>query len=368
MPAILGAEVVLPCDDLAATIAFFGERLGFVLDTIMPADDPQTATMSGHGIRVRFVRGASGDAGRLQLLVDDPARFDGIDGVGGVGGIERIDRAPNGTRIEFAPAQPPVLVPPLDAQLEISRAGESSAWVVGRAGMRYRDLLPARQGGRFVASHISIPDGGPVADDVHHHAIRFQVIYCLHGWVRLVYEDQGPPFVLDAGDCVLQPPGIRHRVLESSPDLEVVEVACPAAHVTAFDHDMALPTPTVQPERDFGGQRFVLHRAAGAPWAPWRLDGYDARDTGIAGAVDDLAGVRVVRPAIGPEPPVTVTRHDAELVFWFVLAGSVTVRLDDRHERFHRGDSVAVPAGLPHALEDPTPDFELLDVTLPSEP
>jgi quercetin dioxygenase-like cupin family protein len=356
MPAIPAAEVVLPCDDLAATIAFFRERLGFVLETIMPADDPSTATLSAHGLRVRFVRGGSGDAGLLQLIVDDPTQFDGI------------ELAPNGTRIEFASAQPPMVVPPLVAQLEISRAGEPSTWVVGRAGMRYRDLLPARQGGRFVASHISIPDGGPVADDVHHHAIRFQLIHCVHGWVRVVYEDQGPPFVLEPGDCVLQPPDIRHRVLESSPAMEVVEISCPAAHVTAFDRDLELPTPTVRPDRDFGGQRFVLHRAAGAAWAPWRLDGYDARDTGIAAATDNLGGVRVVRPAIGPEPPVTVTRHDAELVFWFVLAGSVTVRLGDRHERFRRGDAVAIPAGLPHALEDPTPDFELLDVTLPADP
>jgi hypothetical protein len=62
--------------------------------------------------------------------------------------------------------------------------------------MHYRDLLPSRQGGRFIASHIRIPDGGPVADDVHHHDVRFQLIHCVAGWVRLVYEDQGEPFVL----------------------------------------------------------------------------------------------------------------------------------------------------------------------------
>ena len=49
------------------------------------------------------------------------------------------------------------------------------------------------------------------------------------GWVRVVYEDQGEPFVMEAGDLVLQPPGIRHRVLESSPGLEVVEITLPGA-------------------------------------------------------------------------------------------------------------------------------------------
>ena len=98
-----------------------------------------------------------------------------------------------------------MVVPPLAARLELTRAAHGDAGGVGRAAMHYRDLLPARQGGRFIASHITIPDGGPVPDYVHHHRIRFQVIYCRRGWVRVVYEDQGPPFVLEAGDCVLQP-------------------------------------------------------------------------------------------------------------------------------------------------------------------
>ena len=44
------------------------------------------------------------------------------------------------------------------------------------------------------------------------------------------------------GDCVLQPPGIKHRVLESSAGLEVIEVACPAEHETTRDHEIDLPT------------------------------------------------------------------------------------------------------------------------------
>ena len=83
--------------------------------------------------------------------------------------------------------------------------------------MRYRDLVPGRLGGRYIASHIEIPDGGTVPDYVHFHDVVFQMIFCAAGWVRVVYEDQGEPFVLHAGDCVLQPPLIRHRVLEASP-------------------------------------------------------------------------------------------------------------------------------------------------------
>ena len=75
--------------------------------------------------------------------------------------------------------------------------------------MYYRDLIPGRYGGRFIASHIRIPAGGPVPDYVHHHSVEFQLIFCVNGWVRVAYEDQGEPMVLNPGDCFLQPPHIR---------------------------------------------------------------------------------------------------------------------------------------------------------------
>ena len=46
---------------------------------------------------------------------------------------------------------------------------------------------------------------------------------------------------MEAGELVLQPPLIRHRVLESSPGLEVVEISAPALHETFADHDLKLP-------------------------------------------------------------------------------------------------------------------------------
>ena len=67
------------------------------------------------------------------------------------------------------------------------------------------------------------------------------MIFCKAGWVRMVYEDQGAPLVMHAGDCVLQPPEIRHQVLEASPGMEVIEIGSPAVHETLADHDLALP-------------------------------------------------------------------------------------------------------------------------------
>ncbi len=231
--------------------------------------------------------------------------------------------------------------------------------------MNYRDLVPGRQGGSIIASHIRIPAGGPVPDYVHFHKIRFQMIYCYKGWVRLVYEDQGPPFKLAAGDCVLQPPEIRHRVLESSPGLEVIEVGCPAEHMTCVDHDMTLPTTTVDKERRFGGQRFVRHQVSTADWQPWRHTGFEARDIGIAAATDGLAGVKVARLSGTPAP--NMRRHGAELLFMFVLQGAVTLRAKGHDDqRLTAGDSFIVPPELPHDFTNSGDDLELLEVSLPA--
>lgn len=48
--------------------------------------------------------------------------------------------------------------------------------------------------------------------------------------MRVIYEGQGEAFEMHAGDCVLQPPMICHRVLASSAGAEVIELASPAPH------------------------------------------------------------------------------------------------------------------------------------------
>lgn len=133
-------------------------------------------------------------------------------------------------------------------------------WHTGRAGMMYRDLIPDRLGGKVIASHIKLANEGPVADHVHYHKVEFQMIYCLKGRIKVVYEDQGPPFWMETGDCVVQPPEIRHRVLECTAGAEVLEVTMPAEHETWIDHDLELPNNAHNPNREFSGQRFLLTR------------------------------------------------------------------------------------------------------------
>jgi quercetin dioxygenase-like cupin family protein len=351
------AQIVLPCRDLAANLKFFTETLGFRVNMIVPADAPAVAVIGGHGTMLRLEADAETPPATLTLrllcdLTNLPAE------------TPRRLTAPNGVMVELVEAQPPMIVPAGIQEFVLSRNNDAKSWGTGRAGMQYRDLIPSRLGGRFIASHIRILEGGPVPDYVHFHKVRFQMIFCKTGWAKLVYEDQGEPFLLEAGDCVLQPPEIRHRVLESSAGLEVIEIGCPAVHETFADHNMALPTGRVLPERDFGGQRFQRHIAAKAKWTPWRLAGFEARDIGIAAATEGLAGVRVVRPL--PGPTRVVGQQGGEFMFLFVLRGSLDLDLDgEGAHRLTEGDSCVLPQGARYALTAGA-DLEFLDVTLPA--
>jgi len=354
------AQVVLPCaEPISATIDFFTGH-GFKVRTIMPADHPRMAVLQGHGLTVRLQVGADGSPGRLRLLCTDLT-------------VAHESTAPNGTVLEFVPAQQPLVLPALVEEFVVMRApvGSDDEFGEGRAGLRYRDLIPSRLGGRFIASHILIAQGGPVKDYVHFHNVLFQVIYCHRGWVRVAYEDQGEPLLMHEGDCFLQPSTIRHRVLEASDRMQVIEIGCPAEHETWADPDTPLPTGRNEPDRSFGadGHRFVFHQAAGARWTPSRFAGYETRDTGIGAATDGVAGVRVLRPTgqpVGQRQPVT-TSHHSEFQFHFVLDGAITLqRAGDDAMRLQDGDSFVVPANVVYTLSEPTADAQLLDVTLPA--
>jgi quercetin dioxygenase-like cupin family protein/catechol 2,3-dioxygenase-like lactoylglutathione lyase family enzyme len=356
---IQAAEVCLPSADLAADLAFYTGELGFRLDTIFPADDPAVATLSGHGLRLRLERGAAIAPGVLRLLCREPDAL--------AAGSRELT-APNGVRVQIVDAEPRLETPATQHAFVVRRLKDNSPWVIGRAGMHYRDLIPGRLGGSIIASHIRIPDAGPVPDIVHYHTVGFQLIFCYEGWVRLVYEDQGPPFVLAARDCVIQPPQIRHRVLEASENLQVVEIGVPAEHVTTVDHEMELPTPTLAPDRDFGGQRFCRSEAKDAVWTPWRLPGFAARETGIGTATAGVASVQVARPvAAGKDETSAVTSHTSDILFAFVLAGAVTLHGEGQGaHRLGEGDAYVIPPGLATALADWSDDLELLEVSLPA--
>ncbi|SEF82360.1 Cupin domain protein [Jhaorihella thermophila] len=348
------AEIRLPTKELRDDIPFFTNVLGMRMDMIYPADDPRIAVFSGHGLRLRIEKGAPEPPGTIRILTDDPDGFAG-------GARELV--APNGTRVEIDARDPPLVLPETRHSFVVRRLADGAPWVIGRAGMNYRDLVPDRLGGAMIASHIRIPHGGPVPDMVHYHKVGFQLIFCINGWVDVLYEDQGGLRRLTAGDCFIQPPEIRHRVVEASDDLQVIEIGVPAEHVTEIDHEMTLPTPHYRPDREWQGQRFVHSLAKEGKCGPSRLPGYICRDTGIAEATRGVAGVQVLRR--GEDAPGWAV-HDADILFNYVMAGRVMLQGEGRTPfALEAGDAFVIPPGMATRLADPSDDLELLEVTLP---
>ena len=347
------AEVLLPTSELRDDLPFFTKTLGMRLENIFPADDPSVASFSGHGLRVRIEKGADVPPGRLRILTDAPESF--------ANGAREMT-APNGTRITVAPLTPHVEDVRTQHEFAVRRLRDEAPWVIGRAGMHYRDLIPSRLGGSIIASHIRIPDGGPVPDMVHYHTVGFQLIFCYKGWVDVLYEDQGDAIRLHAGDCVTQPPGIRHRVVEASAEIEVIEIGVPAEHVTTIDHDFTLPNGVGDPTREWDGQTFVHHVKDKATWKPFRIPGFVARDTGITKGTKGVAGIQVVRADKGVPRP---SKHDADIFFTFVMEGGMTLSAEGQESRdLQAGDAFVIPPGMVSQYDDCSDDLELLEVAL----
>ena len=352
--ATIRAEIRLPTAELRDDLPFFTKVLKMRLDSIYPADNPEVAVFSGHGLRVRLEKGAAEPPGTLRILTDDP---------GGFAGGQRHLTAPNGTSIEIDDLNPPVIQPPTQHAFVVRRLADQAPWVIGRAGMHYRDLIPSRLGGSIIASHIRIPDGGPVPDMVHFHKVGFQLIFCYKGWVDVVYEDQGDAIRLTAGDCFIQPPEIRHRVLHASDGIEVIEIGVPADHVTEIDHVTTLPTPHLRQDREWQGQRFVFNQAKGAQWQDFRIPGFVARDTTINRNTKGVADVKVVRRGTGAAPWV---RHHGDILFNFVMEGSLLLEGKGKDPyRLSPGDAFVIPPGLATRYTDASANLELLEVALP---
>ncbi len=339
------AALVLGCRDLDRAIESC-EAVGFRLDAIGPADEPTWAELSQAGLAL-VLDSSIDQSARPQLRLsnadlDTPPDLDGVD-------IEAVAWEPP---IDHGrPVRPALVVTDED----------DGHWKGGRAGMRYRDLIPDRWGGAFVVSHIHVPTGGPVPDYVHHHDVVGQLIFCHRGWVKVVYQDQGPPLTMYPGDLILQPPGIRHRVLESSEDLYVVELSSPATHRTSVDHDLTLPTRSLEPTRRYQGQRFIHHVAGDGDWQAAPEIGFEQQPTALADASGGLLDARLLRAA-SPDASLGLG-HQHELRLIFVTDGSGRV-VDEKASRVMRaGGSAAVPPNVNAHLDSVSAQTVILEVT-----
>jgi hypothetical protein len=127
---------------------------------------------------------------------------------------------PNKTAIKSKPRQ--------SFHVKHERAEDFDAGL--RSYAKYRDLDLAKATAGMVQAHVikMMPPCDPkVVSKWHYHDVDLQFVYVLKGWIKNEFEGQGV-HTMKKGTCWLQPPKIRHRVLDYSADCELLEVVLPA--------------------------------------------------------------------------------------------------------------------------------------------
>lgn len=103
-----------------------------------------------------------------------------------------------------------------------------------RSYAAYRDLNIEKATGGAVQAHVIRLLGKcdpKVVSIPHYHGVQFQMLYMLKGWMIGEYEGAGR-VKMTAGSCWIQPPGIRHQVIDYSDGCEMIEIILPAKFAT----------------------------------------------------------------------------------------------------------------------------------------
>ena len=117
----------------------------------------------------------------------------------------------------------------MTSQLSINRLTSGSfKKATPRAAFAYRDLgITLATAGRVGADTSRLTGLSKDFSEPHFHKLRCHIVYVTKGWVKIEYEGHGT-VRLKVGDCVYQPPRIRHRLVDASGDVEILQVTIPA--------------------------------------------------------------------------------------------------------------------------------------------
>jgi len=103
-----------------------------------------------------------------------------------------------------------------------------------RTYAKYRDLGISDATHGLAQAHV-IRLQGPCdpaeVSKLHFHAVDFQMVYVLKGWVKTYMDGEGETLMKE-GSAWTQPPKIKHMILDYSDDVELLEVILPAEFKT----------------------------------------------------------------------------------------------------------------------------------------
>jgi mannose-6-phosphate isomerase-like protein (cupin superfamily) len=80
---------------------------------------------------------------------------------------------------------------------------------------------------------------------------------------------------------------------------------------------------------------------------------YDERPWGTFTVLDEGAGYKVKRIEVYPGKRLSYQKHARRAEHWMVVQGTGKVTLDDREVMVRTGETVDVPVGAAHRIENP---------------
>ena len=324
------AEVILNTSLLNEEIFFLENEIGFKLKEIYPADSPKFALLEGFGLNIVLKlekENSKYNLTHIRVRLDKSSKKI----------KSKLLTSPGGNKVEFIIEQSYEIITKFPNSIEINQ--NTHTWNNGRAGMLYRDLLPSRYGGYIIASHIKLDSIGKVHDRVHYHNIDFQVLYCLKGKVKLAYENQNNYIMFNKGDCILQPPQIKHQVIETYEPLEVIEITSPAEHVTKINYDLKIPNKD-KTSFDEKTKSFFLHYKYESQGIESILPGFNEKKMGIYEASAEFADLIILE---SDNFNSFEFLHRNKILFIYVLDGSIKIIDDITEHSLNKNDCFTLP-------------------------
>ncbi len=106
-------------------------------------------------------------------------------------------------------------------------------------GNAYRELaVGAATDGRVGLRHLRSTRPFEEQTGWHWHDMDVHAVFVIRGHITFRYRDVPGEFVVRAGECITQPAGVPHNVIDRSDDLELLELTLPQRFAT-LDQDSA---------------------------------------------------------------------------------------------------------------------------------
>ena len=120
---------------------------------------------------------------------------------------------------------------------------------------QYRDLGIAAATNGLARAHVikMVPPCDPAeVSKRHYHDVEFQMVYVLKGWIKSDFDGAGA-VTMREGSCWLQPPKIKHAVLDSSTSSSFSKSSCrrisrPSSSIERSPQASAARRMTMAPE------------------------------------------------------------------------------------------------------------------------